>query len=268
MRLPVKFLPRKSQRTGNVVGAGAVILFGLLFMASYLPVRNPEEHKSFGAWLGGDSIQLFFLLVSVAVLLFGLVALTVALLNLLGDSPFNHLIVDRFGIRNRTFFGETQFSWKDLGPIRVKRLSPWRGFGMSRRFWIISDTFTGEERDDARRPLSTFNLRIAAASYLGDNWFGSGVGPATDATAAWLEALRQLARAERLESNEAPDAPEELGPGLPVARPAAVGAVAADMPRGNPVAVAPVAVDPAREPDLPAMEDRKFGRRDEPTVER
>lgn len=252
MRLPVKFLPRRSQLIGNAVGAGAIIIIGLLFMASYLPTRNPEAHKSFGAWLGGDSVQLFFLLVSVAVLLFGLLALTVALLNLLGESPFNHLIVDRFGIRNRTFFGEARFSWKDLGPVRVKRLSPIRAYGMSRRFWIISDTFSGEERDDARRPLSTFNLRIAAASYLGDNWFGSGVGPATDAAAAWLESLRQLAREERLESNEAPDAPEELGPGLSLAKPAAA---AAPMPA-------------AAESDLPAMADRKFGRRDGPAIER
>src|ERR1700754_2256515 len=123
MRLPVKFLPKQGQHIGNAVGAVAVIAMGLAFMVGSLPDRTEAETLTFGAWIGTSGVRLPFLLITIAVLLFGLAALTVALVNLLGESPFNHLIVDRFGIRSRTFFGETRFSWKELGPIRPLRLS-------------------------------------------------------------------------------------------------------------------------------------------------
>jgi hypothetical protein len=250
MHLPAKFLPKPSQHIGNAVGALAIIVIGLAFMASYLPEREAAANLSFGEWIGTTGVRLPFLLVTIVVLLFGLTALTVALVNLLGGSPYNYLIVDRFGIQTRTFFRETRFSWKELGPIRSLRLSAARAYGLDRRFWIVSDTFSGEARVDARRPLSTFNLRIPVTAYLGSSWLGGNVGSAMDATAAWLESLRKLAREEALDPEDAPDAPEELGSGLPVAKPAAAAAA------------------PARDPDLPAMADRKFGRRDGPTVER
>jgi hypothetical protein len=190
------------------------------------------------------------------VLLFGLVALTIALLNLLGGSPYSHLIVDRFGIQTRTLFGETRYSWKELGPIRPMRLGLMRAYGLDRRFWIVSDTFSGEGRRDARRPLSTFNLRIPVASYLGSSWLGGNIGPDMEATAAWLESLRKLAREEALDPDEVPDPPDALGPGQPFDKPAAPPPAETPPPTENP------------KPDLPAMADRKFGRRDGPTVER
>jgi hypothetical protein len=250
MNLPVKFLPRQSQHIGNAVGAGIIIVMGLAFMSSYLPDRAAAEHLTFGEWIGVSGVRLPFLLIAIAVMLFGLAALTVALVNLLGGSPFGYLIVDRFGIRTRTFFGETQFSWKELGPIRPMRLSVLRAYGLDRRFWIVSDTFSGEGRNDARRPLATFNLRIPVASYLGSSWLGGNIGPAMDATAAWLESLRKLAREEILNPADVPDPPDELGSGQPMEKPAA--APPSELPTS----------------DLPAMADRKFGRRDGPTVER
>ena len=250
MRLPVKFLPRPSQHIGTAVGAGIIIIMSLAFMLGYLPDRSTAETLSFREWIGANGARLPFLLIIAAVLLFGLVALTVALLNLFGGSPFNHLIVDRFGIRNRTFFGETLYSWKELGPIRPLRLSAMRAYGLDRRFWIVSDTFSGEARNDARRPLSTFNLRIPAATYLGSSWMSGDVGAAMDSMAAWLESLRKLAQEEVMNPDDVPDAPDELGTGLAIAKPAA-----------EPAADAP-------DPELPAMADRKFGRRDGPTVER
>jgi hypothetical protein len=74
-----------------------------------------------------------------------------------------------------------------------------------------------------------------------------------DATAEWLESLRKLAHAESLDPDNVPEAPEALGPGLPVERPAV------DTTAAPPTAPAS---------DLPAMADRKFGRRDGSTVER
>jgi hypothetical protein len=251
MRLPAKYLPRQSQHIGNVVGAGIIIVMGLAFMMSYLPDRVTTESLTFSEWIGANRLRLPFLLITIAVLLFGLTVLSVALVNLFGGSPFNHLIVDRFGIRNRTFFGETLYSWKELGPIRSLRLSALRAYGLDRRFWIVSDTFSGEGRKDARRPLSTFNLRIPATAYLGSSWMGGDTGAATDSMAAWLDSLRKLAREETLNPDDVPDAPEELGPGLAIARPSAE-----------------AAAPPTPAPDLPAMADRKFGRRDGPTVER
>jgi len=239
-----------------MVGAGIVIILGLAFMMGYLPDRAAAENLTFGEWIGASGVRLPFLLIAIAVMLFGLVALTIALINLLSGSPFSYLIVDRFGIRNRTFFGETRFSWKELGPIRPMRLSILRAYGLDRRFWIVSDTFSGEARSDVRRPLSTFNLRIPIASYLGSSWIGGNIGPAMDATAAWLESLRKLAREEALNPDEAPDAPDELGQGEPIEKP----------PLQEGAAAPPSSKPPTS--DLPAMADRKFGRRDGPTVER
>jgi uncharacterized membrane protein YhdT len=253
MRLPAKFLPKQSQHIGNAVGALAIVVMGFWVMASYLPEKRPEGHVSFGEWLRTSGVQIPFLVVAIAVVLFGLVALAIALVNLTGGSPFSHFTVDRFGLRIRTFFGERQFSWKELGPIRPMRLSVMRAYGLDRRFWIVSDTFSGEQRIDTHRPLSTFNLRIPVTSYLGSSWLGGNVGPAMDATAEWLESLRKLAHAESLDPDNVPEAPEALGPGLPVERPAV------DTTAAPPTAPAS---------DLPAMADRKFGRRDGSTVER
>jgi len=257
MRLPAKFLPRQGHHLGNLVGAVIIIVIGLAFMSSYLPDRTLAENASltFGEWLGLSGARLPFLLVTVAVLLFGLMALTLALINLLGGSPYNHFIVDRFGIQTRTFFKETRLSWKDLGPIRPFRRSALQAFGLDRRFWIVSDTFSGEGRNDARRALTSFTLRIPVATYVGSSWFGGNVAPAMDATAAWLDGLRKLAREEALNAETAPDAPPELGAGQPIDQPAAPAATPAK---------------PAKplDSELPAMSDRKFGRRDGPTIER
>jgi hypothetical protein len=70
-----------------------------------------------------------------------------------------------------------------------------------------------------------------------------------------------------LNSDEVPDAPDELGPGQPLEKPIES---PAKSPVGKPAA-APTSNLPASdlpESDLPPMADRKFGRRDGPTVER
>jgi hypothetical protein len=256
MRLPVKFLPRQSQHAGNAVGGFLIIVFSLIFMMDYLPDPGTAKGMTFGTWLTEGGVQLPFLLIIVAVMLFGLAALTVALVNLFGDSPFNHLIIDRFGIRIRSFFGEHRYSWKELGPIRPLRLSPFRAYGLDRRFWIVSDTFSGEGRNDVRRPLSTFNMKIPVAAYLGSSWLGGSVGAAMNDAAAWLESLRKLAQADALDPENAPDAPAELGAARPVTKPSDEASKPAG-PAGN-----------LEADDLPAMAERKFGRRDGPTVER
>lgn len=256
MQLPAKFIPQHSQRLGNVIGAVATVLIGFLLMTSSLPSGAPQPGQSFGQWLsGGSGPQLVFLLITIAMVLFGLGALAVTLIDLTGGSPFNSMVVDRFGIRVRSLMGERNVSWKDLGPIRVLRLNPVRALGMSRRFWIVSDTFSGEDRDDHRRGLGSFTLRIPAGAYLARDWFASGVETDAQATAAWLEGLRHLAKEERLDSANAPDAPPALGNGVTIDY-----ATAASTPGA-------AAAPEASGADLPPMEDRKFGRRSDPTVE-
>jgi len=245
MRLPVKFIPQHSQRLAGVLGAGIFTLFGCAFMSGYLPSRAPAKGESFAQWLAGDGMQFPLLMLGIALVLCGLVILAITLIDLLSGSPLHFLIVDRFGIRLHGLLGEKILSWKDLGPIRPFSLGPLRG---SRRYWIVSDTFSGEERSDIRRNLSSFTLRIPATAYLGSGWFTGGVGESIDDAAAWLESLRKLAREDALDAENAPDAPEALGDGLPVGAPAQVAQAAPD-------------------PDLPAMSDRKFGRRDETTIE-
>ena len=85
MQLPVKFAPKQSHHLGNVVGAVVIILMGLAFMMSYLPDRTVAENANltFGEWLGFSGVRLPFLLITIAVLLFGLVALTISLINML-----------------------------------------------------------------------------------------------------------------------------------------------------------------------------------------
>ncbi|WP_395018216.1 hypothetical protein [Dongia sp.] len=268
MKLPVKFVPKQSQHLGNVIGAVIMILFGLVFMTSYLPDRTAAENinMSFGEWLGLTGVRLPFLLITVAMLLFGLVALALSLLNMTGGSPHSHFIVDRFGIQVRGFFGETRLSWKDLGPIRPFRRTALQAMGLDRRFWIVSDTFSGEGRVDTRRAFSSFTLRIPVTAYVGSSWLGN-VAPAMESAAAWLETLRKLAREDALDPDNAPDAPEELGSGQPVDR--AVDRSASQQ--AAPAQAEPAAKAPSPRPaddDLPAMADRKFGRRDGPTVER
>jgi hypothetical protein len=246
MRLPAKFIPQHSLRVAIVVGAAIFAVFAFAFLNSYLPTTAPAKGETFGHWLtGGDRMQLSLLILAFAILLFGLAVLAITLIDLLTGSPFNFLIIDRFGIRLHRIFGETRLSWKDLGPIRALHLGPLNG---SRRYWIVSDTFSGEDRNDARRPLSSFTLRIPATAYLGRGWFSGGVDAAVDVAAAWLEALRQSAREDTLDVDNVPDAPEELGPAVPLAQPDN-----ALTPEGS---------------DLPAMADRKFGRRDGSTIER
>jgi hypothetical protein len=261
MQLPVKFVPKQSHHLGNVIGGVIIILMGLAFMTSYLPDRTAAENAnlSFGEWLGFSGVRLPFLLITVVVLLFGLVALAISLINMLSGSPYSHFIVDRFGIQTRTLFSDNRYSWKDLGPIRPLRRGVLQAFSLDRRFWIVSDTFSGEGRNDTRRALSSFTLRIPAASYLGSSWMGD-ISPAMGAAAAWLESLRKLAREENLTVDTVPDAPAGLGTGLALAQPADV----------TPAPTPPPAAKPAKpvDPDLPAMADRKFGRRDGPTVER
>jgi hypothetical protein len=246
MRLPVKYIPQQSQRAASVVGALIFAVFGFAMLNSYLPIRAPAKGESFMQWLASDQTEFPLLLLAMAILLSGLAVLSITLIDLLSGSPFHFLIVDRFGIRLHGLFGEKSLSWKDLGPIRPFRLGPLKG---SRRYWIVSDTFSGEDRNDVRRQLSSFTLRIPATPYLGRGWFSGGVAESMETAAAWLEALRKLAREEALDPENAPQAPPAFGPGLPVAPPS-------------------VATKAAPEPDLPAMADRKFGRRDGPTVER
>jgi hypothetical protein len=265
MQLPVKFVPKQSQHLGNVIGAVIIILMALVFMTSYLPDRTAAENMkmSFGEWLGLSGVRLPFLLITIAVLLFGLVGLTLSLLNMIGGSPHSHFIVDRFGIHIRSFFGETRLSWKDLGPIRPLRRTALQAMGLDRRFWIVSDTFSGESRVDNRRTLSSFTLRIPITAYVGSSWV-SNVGPAMEATAAWLESLRKLAREDALDPQNAPDAPEALGSGQPIDRPP----VETDKTEAVKARAETPSPQPAAADDLPAMADRKFGRRDGPTVER
>jgi len=256
MRLPAKFIPQHSQRLGNVIGAIVTILVGWFFLSGSLPSQKPKPGESFAHWLSdGSPPQLVFLIVIIAMVLFGLGALAVTLVDLIGGSPFSSVVVDRFGIRVRSLMGERHLSWKDLGPIRVYRRSPLRSLGISRRFWIVSDTFSGEDRNDLRRGLGSFTLRISAGAYLARDLLGGGVEAEAEAAAAWLEGLRQLAREDRLDSSNAPDAPDALT----TANGNDLAAVATGA--GSAAATAPLS-------DLPPMEERKFGRRNDPTVER
>src|SRR5262245_11791313 len=106
MRLPLKFLPKVSQRIADAVGAGILFAFGLDFFSDYASPAQFQRYNGFGDWLSNNLGQLPFLICSIALLLAGLAWLTVAILNLAMGSPFNYVIVDETGITYRNFWRE------------------------------------------------------------------------------------------------------------------------------------------------------------------
>lgn len=243
MRLPLKFLPRMSQLVADVVGAGVMLGIGLEFFSNYAAPSDFARQGGFTAWLHADALQIPFLLGSIVLLLLGLAWFTVAVINLVSGSPFNYLVVDRFGITYRNFWRENRYSWKDLGPVRALNVSSWQGRSSQRRHWIIADTL-GTEAGGGHGPF-WFNpegtLRIPAAVYLGGGILIGTLDLATNDAAGWLEELRQLARTDRLD-------PEDVSPPPSAFR-------------------APVAVDTAAS-DAHAAPPERPGRGRNPTIER
>src|SRR3569833_2074745 len=115
MRLPLKFLPKVSQRVADAVGAAILLWFGFSFFSSYASPADLQRYNGFGDWLDNNLSVLPFLIVSIFLLLAGLGWLTVAVLNLAMGSPFNYLIVDLSGITYRNFWRENRYPWKELG---------------------------------------------------------------------------------------------------------------------------------------------------------
>jgi hypothetical protein len=194
MRLPLKFLPRKSQQLAELVGALILIGFGIAFFAQYAAPDDLARYPGFGAWLHDNVVTIPFLLGSIALLLAALGWCAVAVINLVSGSPFNYLIVDPAGITYRNFWRESRFLWPELGPFQAIRVSSWQGRSSQRRHWVVAET--------AGRAL-----RIPAAAYLRGAFLGTLDLSANDA-AGWLEELRQLARIGRLQTEELPPPPD------------------------------------------------------------
>lgn len=224
MRLPLKFRPRISQLIVEVLGATILTVLGAYYIYNFAPPEELRLYPNFFAWMRSSPFKLPFLLIAVIFFLSALGLLTVALINLLGGSPFNYLVVDRQGIGYRNFWGEKRFSWKDLGPIQSLQFSIWRARGQQLRFWIAADTLGSAEaggRFDLWRwgGPSGPNLRVPAATYLGGGWLVGSLALAVDSAASWLEELRLEARIDRLDPNNIPQpphnfrAPVELEPG-------------------------------------------------------
>jgi hypothetical protein len=219
MRLPLKFLPRQSQQLVDVIGAAVILVFGLSLVIDYLPTGSPAAGRNFVDWLGGAG-ALPFLAISILCFLFALAWSAVALVNLFGGSPFEHLIVDRFGLTHRTFWREKRYSWKELEPIGALEIGLLRARSTQRRHWIVEQGTRG-------------GLRIAAADYLGSFWRG-GLGLATGEAANWLENLRQLARADQLDPDDIPPPPAAFRPPIEIV----YAGEDDDVPREDPVAAA------------------------------
>lgn len=209
MHLPLKFLPRMSQLIADVAGSGILLAFGIAFFSQYASPGDLDRYDGFTDWLRANPVDLPFLLVSIALLLFGLAWLAVAAINLVSGSPFNYLIVDRDGITYRNFWRENRYAWQDLGPIQPVRLSAWQGRSSQRRHWIVSDGFGSATIHSAgwfwSNPDDT--LRIPAAVYLGGGMLIGSLDLATSDAAGWLEELRVMAREGHLDTADLPEPP-------------------------------------------------------------
>lgn len=213
MRLPLKFLPRMGQLVGDVIGSAMILGIGVLFFSDYASPSDFDRYGGLGPWLRANPLQVPFLLASIALLLFGLAWVTVAVINLVSGSPFNYLIVDRQGVTYRNFWRENRYSWKDLGRVQALNLSSWQGRSSQRRHWIIADTL-GTEAGGGNRPFWSNpegTLRIPAALYLGGGMLIGSLDLSTNDAAGWLEELRQLARNDRLDG-EIPAPPSAFRP--------------------------------------------------------
>jgi hypothetical protein len=210
MRLPLKFLPRMSQLIAEAIGALVMLGIGIAFFSDYASPGDFQHSGGFVAWLRANPLAFVFMLASIGLLLAGLGWFTVAVINLVSGSPFNYLIIDRFGITYRNFWRENRYSWKDLGPVQALNLGIWQGRSSQRRHWIIADTL-GTESGGGRGPFWSNpegTLRIPAAVYLGGGMLIGTLDLATNDAAGWLEELRQLARADRFETEGVPRPPD------------------------------------------------------------
>ena len=209
MHLPLKFLPRMSQLIADVIGGMIMLGFGISFFSDYASPVDFERYHGFFAWLRANPLDLPFMLGSIALLLFGLGWFTVAVINLVSNSPFNHLIVDRDGIIYRNFWRENRYLWKALGPIQPQRLSAWQGRSSQRRDWVVADA-SGAAKVYGSAPFwsnATDTLRIPANVYLGGGLLIGTLDLATNDAAGWLEELRQRARDGHLETADIPPPP-------------------------------------------------------------
>jgi hypothetical protein len=208
MRLPLKFLPKVSQRVADAVGAAIMLAFGISFFTDYASPADFQRYNGFGDWLHNNVSVLPFLLCSIALLLGGLGWLTVATLNLVSGSPFNYLIVDKTGITYRNFWRENRYPWKGLGPIQPLHVTAWQGRSSQRRDWIVADTINGGSSGIGpfwSNPTDT--LRIPSAVYLSGGMLIGSLDLVTNDAARWLEELRNLARDGQLETAEIPPPP-------------------------------------------------------------
>jgi hypothetical protein len=224
MRLPLKFLPRKSQLILDVIGSLILLGFGGDFFSQYAAPSNFARYDGFRDWLRANPLDFPFMLCSIALLLIGLAWFTVAIINLASNSPFNYLIVDRVGITYRNFWRENRYAWKNLGPIEALLLSAWQGRSSQRRHWIVADAtdaeFTGGFGPFWSNPPDT--LRIPASVYLGGGMLIGTLDLATNDAAAWLEEVRRLARDGKLDGDELPPPPSCFRAPIEVAAPPAL----------------------------------------------
>ena len=198
MRLPLKFLPWPSQQIAEVAAAVFITLFSLALVINYLP-DQPAAGQGFDAWFAVNRLMLLFLAITVALFLAGLGWIAVTVINLTSGSPFKYLVVDRFGITHRVFLSEKRYSWKDLETIKAHRVSLWRARSNEQRYWIVESHYSNPG-----------GMKISAGDFVGSGWLFGNIALATEDTANWLESLRLLARADRLEPDDIPPPPSAL----------------------------------------------------------
>lgn len=249
MRLPVKIVPHTKQQ---VFGLVAAVITTMGSGAAMLDSLTSVVQKSGHGFTSSVAI-------SILVFLTGLGWATTAAINLLGQSPFEHLIVDRQGITRCSFFGKRRFSWKELGPVQSIRAGFFfRLRGNELKYWIAADARGAVEGEATGlwALVGWTRLRIPAALYLNSGWLFGSMALSSNEAANWLESLRQLARMDRLEEEDIPELPESFAAPIPL-----FDAPPAESPRAD-ARPSKTMAPPAQ----PAV--RRYGRRRESTVER
>lgn len=202
VQLPIRLIPHKGGQVGQLLLGVFMIGFSIFWMAGAFGVFDFDYgfiRPLTWAVIQERPMALFGLLVTAA----GLYGLVRAILRMLPDSPYDHILILSEGLVIRRFFSQRKFAWRDLPPFTTIEVVK-SGKHKTIRHYTVA--VQGEAPPaDAPHGASYGHevVRIYAQEYGRRK---SQVD--ADALTDWLNALRDQALNKSLGANDIIDIPE------------------------------------------------------------
>ncbi|WP_119299907.1 hypothetical protein [Dongia deserti] len=196
VRLPIRLLPRRGAQIPLILFFGAFLGFAIFWTVSAAvttDTRSFSDSSDTEFWLSR-----LFPLFGVPFILIGAGGIASAVLKLLPGSPYYHLEINADGLLVRSLFKQKRYGWRELPPFNT--LERRRRTKNGTRIDWYTVAMEGAPLEPGMKAGATHQcevLRIFADEYGAKN----GQQDAAD-LAAWLNHLRDLARDNRLSSNE------------------------------------------------------------------